>query len=216
MTGGAAARDFRALTAADVPSLDASKISSGSLSDSRLSVNVPLLSNGKLSDSELSANVALLNTSPTFTGTLTANSFTGSGAGLPSVPGTLPWHNVTGPSQTADPNNGYIANSSGQVTITLPGSSSVGDVVRVSGAGSGGWKVLSEARAGTVWSAKFDQIRDWRSEASSANGTTLVAVAWDGPLVVSTDSGKTWNSPHPLAARGCGPPLLLQTMARRW
>jgi hypothetical protein len=54
------------------PLLNASQLTTGSVPDSRLSTNVPLLSAGKLNDSVLSGNVALLNGSQTFTG---ANAF---------------------------------------------------------------------------------------------------------------------------------------------
>ena len=43
---------------------------------------------GTIADAQLSTNVALLNGSPTFAGTVSANGFTGNGAGLTNVPGT--------------------------------------------------------------------------------------------------------------------------------
>ena len=59
--------------------------------------------------------------------------------------GGIRWTNVTGTSQTASVNNGYIANNAGLVTVTLPSTAAVGNVVRVAGAGAGGWKVAQNA-----------------------------------------------------------------------
>jgi len=64
---------------------------SGTIPDAKLSANVPLLSGGRLNDGYLSANVALRAGGNTFTGdqiingTVTANGFSGSGAGLTSL-----------------------------------------------------------------------------------------------------------------------------------
>lgn len=60
----------------------------------------------------------------------------GSGGG-----GGLTWNEVTGTSQTASVDNGYIANNASLVTITLPTTAAVGSVVRVAGSGVGGWRV---------------------------------------------------------------------------
>ncbi len=69
-------------------------------------------------------------------------SFTGNGAGLTGVPGTISWQSVTGTNQQAQPNTGYLATNAAQVTITLPTAPNVGDIVSVSGVGAGGWQVL--------------------------------------------------------------------------
>ena len=77
-------------------------------------------------------------------GEVSATSYVCNGA-----PGaTLSWVNVTGTNQDALPNTGYIAsNDTAQVVVTLPASAAlaIGDVVRVSGAGSGGWKIAQNA-----------------------------------------------------------------------
>lgn len=51
------------------------------------------------------------------------------------------WNNVTGTTQAASVNNGYIANNAGLVTITLPAVAEVGSIISVQGAGAGGWKI---------------------------------------------------------------------------
>ena len=59
--------------------------------------------------------------------------------------GALTWNEVTTTAQTASVNNGYITNNASLVTITLPSTASVGDVVRVGGKGAGGWKIAQNA-----------------------------------------------------------------------
>jgi len=55
------------------------------------------------------------------------------------------WNEETGTSANMAVNNGYIANNGGLVTLTLPTTAAVGDVVRVSGKGAGGWKIAQNA-----------------------------------------------------------------------
>jgi hypothetical protein len=45
--------------------------------------------------------------------------------------------------------------------------------------------------AGTIWTAR-ESNRDWRSVASSADGTKLVAVDYNGYIYTSIDSGQNW------------------------
>src|SRR5574338_4571 len=51
------------------------------------------------------------------------------------------WNEETGTSANMAVNNGYIANNAGLVTLTLPAVAVVGDVVRVTGKGAGGWSI---------------------------------------------------------------------------
>lgn len=96
-----------------------------------------------------------------------AGSITIAGAG-----GGLTWTVVTGTTQAAAVNNGYIANNAGTVTVTLPATSAVGDIVRVTGINNAtGWKVAQNAgnqiffgttstTAGTGGSLQSTQTRD--------------------------------------------------------
>ena len=48
---------------------------------------------------------------------------------------------------------------------------------------------------GEIWTARDNESeRDWRSITSSADGTKLAAVAYDGQIYTSTDSGVTWTA----------------------
>jgi hypothetical protein len=145
-------------------------------------------------------------------GVTLSGTFSGNGGGLTNMPTGIKWQAVATPSQQAQPNNGYIANSASLVTITLPASPAVGDVVRVSGAGSGGWKIAQNADqsilganlglVGSAWTPRASSL-NWRCVASSADGTKLVAGVDAGSLYTSTDSGATWVSRVGTAAWFC-------------
>jgi len=62
----------------------------------------------------------------------------GGGAGIS-------WNEVTGTTQTAAADNGYIANNESLVTVTLPETCAVGKTIRVAGKGSGLWKIAQNA-----------------------------------------------------------------------
>lgn len=57
----------------------------------------------------------------------------------------ITWNEVTGTSQAAAVNNGYIANNASLVTITLPDTAAVGSIVRIAGKGAGGWRLAQNA-----------------------------------------------------------------------
>src|SRR5579872_6232250 len=61
------------------------------------------------------------------------------------------WNVVTGTSQQADVNSGYIANNAGLVTITLPATAPVGTELRVVGLGAGGWRIAQNANQVIHW-----------------------------------------------------------------
>lgn len=70
--------------------------------------------------------------------TVNGNSLLGSGN--ISV-GGMSWVEVTGTSQTASVNTGYILNNASLVTLTLPTTAAIGDSIKVVGKGAGGWKI---------------------------------------------------------------------------
>lgn len=57
----------------------------------------------------------------------------------------MTWTEVTGTSQAASGDNGYIANNGALVTITLPATSAVGEIIRITGKGTGGWRLAQNA-----------------------------------------------------------------------
>ena len=69
---------------------------------------------------------------------ITSTTITATGTGID-------WSEVTDTSESAAVNSGYILNNAGLVTLTIPTTAAVGDVVRVVGKGAGGWKVGQNA-----------------------------------------------------------------------
>ncbi len=118
----------------------------------------------------------------------------GDGSQLVNVNGSFKWSVVTA-DQQAIPNQGYIVNSSSQLAITLPANPQVGDVVRIAGAGSGGWRLIKNSgqTISPDWTAR-ESSWHWISVASSADGKKLAAAAALGPIFTSTDSGLTWTA----------------------
>jgi hypothetical protein len=96
---------------------------------------------GTLPVSQLSGTVlnSSLPASPGFSGTVTANLFSGNGAGITNVPGALTWQTVQGTNVQAQPNKGYLLTNDAPVTVTLPALVNVGDVVRIACLGVNGW-----------------------------------------------------------------------------
>jgi hypothetical protein len=134
-------------------------------------------------------------------GEVTTTTYVCNGATGPAGPGVT-WVDVTGTSVQAVSNTGYMADNVSQVTITLPATPAVGDIVQVSGIGAGGWKIAQNAGQsiitkdlpggiGALWIPR-DSARNWIGVASSSDGTKLVAAAYGGQIYTSTDSGATW------------------------
>ncbi|PWU22036.1 MAG: hypothetical protein C5B50_00320 [Verrucomicrobia bacterium] len=192
--------------------LNAANISSGTLSDARLSANVALLNAPNVFTAVNRFSGALIGTNVNnqFTGVFTGNgsgltqlpaavvtngeaglnltgTFTGSGAGLTNVPGTLAAHLPAAATITALPNSDYNLTNALATTLSLPSTAAVGDVVEVNGLGTGSWQV----GVGVNWTAR-DSSRAWTSVASSADGSRLVAAPNNDYIYTSTDSGVTW------------------------
>lgn len=64
---------------------------------------------------------------------------------IASSGGGISWTNVTGTTQSAAINNGYIANNASLVTVTLPSTAVVGSIIEVAGSGAGGWRIAQNA-----------------------------------------------------------------------
>jgi hypothetical protein len=133
-----------------------------------------------------------------------SNSFSGNGAGLFDVAGALPAKLQSGVAVQATANTSYVLTNSQPVTITLPAAPNIGDVLRVAGIGSGGWKiaqnpgqsVLGQNLAGPLapWNSVLSNSTQGFTISSSADGTHLIfgtAVY----LQISSDSGTTWSTP---------------------
>jgi hypothetical protein len=164
---------------------------------------------GKISDTNLSANVALLNASnATFLGSISATNFYGYGGGLTNVPGRIFEVIPTGVNIQAFANFGYLAtNNTTAVVVTLPATANirVGETIRVSGGGAGGWIVAQNAgqsilvgnlltTVGVNWTTNGSAL-SWKAIASSSDGSKLVAATsgGGGQIYTSTNYGATWT-----------------------
>jgi hypothetical protein len=169
-------------------------------------LNGSQIASGTVADQRLSGNVALLDHNQTFSGanhfTNWANAFTGSFFGN----GLVGWLTVSGTSQQAERDHGYLLTSSRLTTVTLPPNDGLtnGDIVRVSGAGPGGWLVAQNAgqsilgqflsSTNATWLLGSPSA-SWVGLASSADGLKMVATTTgSGGIYTSTDAGQTWNT----------------------
>jgi hypothetical protein len=123
-------------------------------------------------------------------GNTIAGSFTGNGAGLTNVIGTMPWQTVAGTSVQAVPNTGYLLTNAQLVSVTLPASPSPGDIVRVSGVGAGGWRIAQNT--GQLILTDTISGQSFNTVASSSDGTRLVAAGFSPRICISTNSGAIW------------------------
>lgn len=115
----------------------------------------------------------------------------------------LAWQTVTAHT-SAQPNGRYLVDSTSTVNITLPASPVVGDIVAVTSANTGGWKLVQNSgqtiRTRTLgippersnW-AHAGEAQSWITIASSADGSRLAACAFLGSLFTSADYGMTWT-----------------------
>lgn len=93
------------------------------------------------------------------------------------------WTEVTGTSVNAAVNNGYILNNAGLVTVNLPATFAVGDVIRCVGKGSGLYVVDAPAGDTIIFG----------SSATSSGGTLTATNANDCIEIVGTTANTTWT-----------------------
>jgi hypothetical protein len=182
-------------------------------------LNGSQISSGTVADVRLSPNVALLNASQTFSGnnifngnqtfngannfTNLQNSFSGSFFGN----GLVGWIPVSGTSTQAMSDAGYLLLNSNLTTVTLPASPNISDIVRISGAGLGGWRVMQNSGqsifgnfitySNSLWLPASVMPERWNDLAASADGVKMYAAASSGTtsqgMFTSDNSGMTWS-----------------------
>lgn len=162
--------------------LNGSQITSGTVADARLSANI-----SQLNQSQTNSGNSTFTGNNQFNGansfTNWANSFTGSFFGN----GLVGWITTNGQAVPAQRDHGYMLTSAGLATVTLPANAGLtnGDIVRVSGAGAGGWLVkvnLGQSIAGNLAgyaNCVFGPIAttgDFSDVAASADGGRIFVV----------------------------------------
>src|ERR1035437_3082431 len=162
-----------------------------------LNLNASQLTGGTIADARLTPNVALLDHNQTFTGAnnfTSINTFTNRGnyfVGSFFGNGLVGWIPVSGTYTQAMVDAGYLLTNPGLTTVQLPpaGQLTVGDIVRISGAGAGGWLVAENSGQSIL--GNFASYRnsflvalpittlpsdDCYGVAASADGTRMYAV----------------------------------------
>ena len=102
-----------------------------------------------------------------------------------SVGGGLTWSVITGASQAMSSNNGYIANRAGLVTLTLPTTSAVGDMITVTGINTAlGWSITYTTN---------QQIFFGTSSTTITTGNLASVNIRDTVTLVCMTANLTWN-----------------------
>lgn len=102
----------------------------------------------------------------------------------PSLGGAMPWTEVTGTSQAAAVNNGYITNNAGLVTVTLPSTAAVGQRVSIVGSGAGLWK-LAQNSGQTIHFGSIDST-------TGTGGYLAATVRYDSVEVICITANTDW------------------------
>ena len=107
---------------------------------------------------------------------------------------------VTAASIQASSNTSYLADSASRVTVTLPATPAVGDVVIVSGVGTGGWTIAQNAGQRVFtgfhdaeWSTPASPLTQVVGFAIAGNGRVIVMGGYFTDLYTSVDGGLTWT-----------------------
>ncbi len=122
----------------------------------------------------------------TFTGTVTGNTsvtFPTSGtlATTSQLTG-LTWNDLSGTTQTAVVNNGYIISNASQTTVTIPATAAVGSVFAVQGKGAAGW----------ILQMNTGQVCHLGSSATSSAGTLTSTNLWDAIEIICVTANTTF------------------------
>jgi hypothetical protein len=95
---------------------------------------------------------------------------------------TMTWIEVTGTSENAVINKGYVANNAGLVTINLPSTFAFGDRIRIAGSGAGGWTVVANA----------GDVINFGSTATIAGGNLASTNRYDAVELLAVTANATW------------------------
>lgn len=146
------------------------------------SVNSPqLTSNGQLVIGSGSATNGVAATLTAGTGISITN-----GAGSISIAssgvGSLIWNDVSGTTQAAAVNNGYIISNASQTTVTLPATAVEGSVFAIAGKGAAGW----------ILQMNTGQTCHFGSVASSSAGSLTSTNLYDSVTIVCVTANTTF------------------------
>lgn len=146
------------------------------------SVNSPqLTSNGQLVIGSGSATNGVAATLTQGTGISITN-----GAGTITIAssgvGSLIWNDVSGTTQAAVVNNGYIISNASQTTVTLPATAAEGSVFAIAGKGAAGW----------ILQMNTGQTCHFGSVASTSAGSLTSTNLYDSVTIVCVTANTTF------------------------
>lgn len=120
--------------------------------------------------------------------------------------GIVPWQVSAANTPTVASNTGYLLTSDQLSDLLLPLDARIGDLVRVSGAGSGGWQFspnigqsingyTAATSIGQNWTPVANSSDAWYGLALDDDGSTILAVgSYGGRVWVSHDYGSNWTA----------------------
>jgi hypothetical protein len=94
----------------------------------------------------------------------------------------ITWANISGTTQAAAVNTGFVVGNASQTTITLPATAALGSTVTIQGKGAGGW----------ILAANTGQTIQVGQTASTTAGSVTSAAAFDSIQVVCITANTTW------------------------
>lgn len=96
--------------------------------------------------------------------------------------GSLTWNDVSGTTQAAAVNSGYIISNAGQTTVTLPATAAEGSVFAVQGKGAAGW----------ILAANTGQTIHFGNAATTSAGSLTSTNQWDSVAIVCVTANTTF------------------------
>lgn len=109
-----------------------------------------------------------------------------SGSGTISIAstgvGSMVWNDVSGTSQSAAVNNGYIISNAGQTTVTIPATAAEGSVFGVAGKGAAGW----------ILQMNTGQTCHFGNSPTTSAGSLTSTNLWDSVQIVCVTANTTF------------------------
>src|ERR1017187_6653190 len=118
----------------------------------------------------------------TGSGGVSVNATSGAIAISLSGASSFQWNDVSGTSQAAAINNGYIISNAGQTTVTIPATVAEGSIFAVQGKGAAGW----------ILQMNTGQTCHFGSSASTSAGSLTSTNLWDSVSIVCVTANTTF------------------------
>ena len=100
--------------------------------------------------------------------------------------GSFTWNDVSGTTQAAAANSGYIISNASQTTVTLPATATEGTVFAVQGKGAAGW----------ILQMNTGQTCHFGNAATTSAGSLTSTNLWDAVYIVCVTANTTFAVSH--------------------